>query len=70
MTVLRHDHDPIADVVSVAIEVLHALFIDDAHILADVGVLIDDRVPDDGFSPMPIFGMPSLPVVLKIFSSS
>src|SRR6185503_11612228 len=43
---LRHDHDPVADEVAVAVLVALARAVDDAHAAADARVLVDDRALD------------------------
>src|SRR5579863_2938270 len=45
--VLGDDHDPLADVVAVAVLLLDARLVDDADLAADAGVLVDDGVLDD-----------------------
>src|SRR5947207_4291968 len=42
-SVFRHDDDPAANVVPVAVRVLHACVVDQAGAVADNGVLVDDH---------------------------
>ena len=45
------DHDAVADVVAVAVGVLHAGFVHQADVLADAGILVDDDPVEHHVAP-------------------